>query len=543
MLSADVFARYSRLRGHNTLYICGTDEYGTATEFKALQEGLTPQGICDKYSAIHRQIYDWFQIDFDYFGRTTTAKQTEIAQDIFTKLKTNGETSEDDLEQPFCEKCVNYLADRYVEGICPYCGAEGARGDQCDACQKLLNATELIRPVCKVCGTTPIIKSTRHIFLDLPNIKDRLDTWMAESSVKGNWSANAVQLTNGWIQGGLKKRCITRDLKWGTPVPDPAFSDKVFYVWFDAPIGYISITANYTDNWEQWWKNPDNVDLYQFMGKDNVPFHTVIFPSSLIGSKDNYTLLHHISTTEYLNYEDGKFSKSNGIGVFGDSIQKTDIAVEVYRYFLLANRPEQSDSIFQWSDLREKNNNELLKNLGNLYNRVLKLVEKVDSIIPEPGELQESDNVFLRAVYDKFNEYVAVMDAVHLKQGLQIAMSISSLGNKYLQDEKLWEHLKTDITRYNTVLFVLVNTIRLISCIMEPYMPSFSAKTYQQLGLSERTERDEELIAYLANAADPVAITSLVQPGSKIGVIAPIFKQISEEEVAGYKESFGGKQN
>jgi len=171
-----------------------------------------------------------------------------------------------------------------------------------------------------VCGTTPIIKSTRHIFLDLPNIKDRLDTWMAESSVKGNWSANAVQLTNGWIQGGLKKRCITRDLKWGTPVPDPAFSDKVFYVWFDAPIGYISITANYTDNWEQWWKNPDNVDLYQFMGKDNVPFHTVIFPSSLIGSKDNYTLLHHISTTEYLNYEDGKFSKSNGIGVFGDSI-------------------------------------------------------------------------------------------------------------------------------------------------------------------------------------------------------------------------------
>ena len=312
VLSADVFARYSRLRGHNALFICGTDEYGTATETKALLEKVTPQEICDKYFKIHKEIYDWFDIDFDYFGRTTTSEQTKIAQDIFLKLHKRGLLSEDILEQPYCEGCKRFLADRFIEGTCPNptCKYEDARGDQCDKCGKLLDAADLIDPKCKICRTKPYIKQTTHIFLNLPEIKEDLNQWVKKSSLEGFWSSNSIQVTNGWIKQGLKKRCITRDLKWGTPVPLPGYEDKVFYVWFDAPIGYISITANYTKDWEKWWKNPDQVKLYQFMGKDNIPFHTVIFPSTLIGTKEPWSLLHHVSTTEYLNYETGKFSKS-----------------------------------------------------------------------------------------------------------------------------------------------------------------------------------------------------------------------------------------
>ncbi|TMS19113.1 Methionine--tRNA ligase, cytoplasmic [Larimichthys crocea] len=332
VLSADVFSRYGRLRDWNVLFVCGTDEYGTATENKAREEGLTPQQICDKYHAVHSSIYKWFQIDFDYFGRTTTEKQTEIFSGDSTST---GFLVEDTVEQLRCESCQRFLADRFVEGTCPHCSYPEARGDQCDKCGRLINAVELREPQCKVCRQTPVIRSSKHLFLDLPKLETQLEQWLDKSTSTGDWTANAKQITRSWLRDGLKPRCITRDLKWGTPVPHPDFKEKVFYVWFDAPIGYLSITANYTDKWETWWKNPHQVELYNFMAKDNVPFHSVVFPCSLLGAQDNYTLVNHLVATEYLNYEDTKFSKSRGVGVFGDMAKDTGIPSDVWRFYLL----------------------------------------------------------------------------------------------------------------------------------------------------------------------------------------------------------------
>ena len=521
VLSADVYARYCRLMGFNTLFVCGTDEYGTATETKALQEGVTPQEICDKYYAIHKEVYEWFDVDTDLFGRTSTRQQTEIAQQIFSKLRENGELFEQDVEQTYCEHCHRFLADRYVVGTCPNCNYDKARGDQCDNCQKLLNTTELLNSRCIICNSNTNIRSSRHIFLNLPSIKDRLEAWMQESSVKGQWSQNSVSMAQSWIRDGLKSRCITRDLKWGTPVPLPEFADKVFYVWFDAPIGYISITANYTEEWMRWWKDPEHVQLYQFMGKDNVPFHTVIFPSTLLGTQEPWTLLHHISTTEYLNYEGGKFSKSLGTGVFGDDAQKTGIPVEVFRYYLLCNRPEISDTVFQWSDFGSKNNNELVKNLGNLCNRFLKLLEKRGGQVPTSGALTPADTDFLTVAHQLVRKYSEELGAVSIKAGLKTAMELSSSANDYLQQQQLWTMKDDQRDRANAVIFVAANVLKLVGLLMEPYMPSFSAKLYEQMGLAPR---ESQGVLRSVVDGDPTYILTLVPAGTVIGSPQPIFK-------------------
>ncbi|CAG9538557.1 unnamed protein product [Cercopithifilaria johnstoni] len=269
-LSADAFSRYCYLKGWRRLFISGTDEYGTATETKALQEGLTPRQICDKYHAIHTKIYKWFNIDFDYFGRTTTEHQTELTQEIFLKLHKNGFTSTDIVNQLHCDNCKRFLADRFVYGECPYCHFDDARGDQCDGCGKLINAVELINPRCHLCKATPAVKPSNHIFLCLNKLAGEVEKHLNKqlNSGKNQWSANAISIAKSWLKGGLERRCITRDLKWGVPVPLDNFANKVFYVWFDAPIGYLSITKEYLGKgWSQWWKNPNIVDLYNFIGK------------------------------------------------------------------------------------------------------------------------------------------------------------------------------------------------------------------------------------------------------------------------------------
>ena len=387
VLSADVFARFCRLRGYDTLYVCGTDEYGTATETKALEEGVTPQELCDRFHAIHRDIYSWFGISFDKFGRTSTRRQTEITQSIFLDLDAAGFIKQQTIEQLYCENDKRFLADRYVRGTCPFCGYDGARGDQCENCGKLLEPTDLKDPKCSTCGATPRPRSTTHLYIDLPAIRPKLEEWMKEASARGFWANNAIQMTQAWIRDGLKERAITRDLKWGIPVPKKGFEDKVFYVWFDAPIGYISITACAGDergfDWKTWWQSPKDVELFQFIGKDNIPFHTVIFPSSLLGSGRTWTMLHHMSSTEYLNYEAGKFSKSKGVGVFGTDAVESGIPADVWRFYIFYNRPEKSDTTFTWADFQEKVNGELIGNLGNLANRTLTFVARYyDGAIP-----------------------------------------------------------------------------------------------------------------------------------------------------------------
>ena len=473
VLSADVFARFCRLKGYETLYICGTDEYGTASETRALQEGVTPRELCDHYHAIHRDIYKWFNISFDYFGRTSTPKQTEIVQHIFNEVDKNGYISEKESEQLYCPECKRFLADRYVTGTCPHCGDTGARGDQCDKCGTLLDPTELIDPKCSVCGHTPVIKKTKHLYINLPKALPLLQKWMDKASVEGFWAKNAIQITNSWIRDGLQERCITRDLKWGIPVPKEGFEDKVFYVWFDAPIGYISITANATDNWEYWWRDPENTELFQFIGKDNIPFHTVIFPSSLLATGEKWTMLHHMSSTEYLNYEGGKFSKSRGIGIFGNDVQETGIKADVWRFYMFYNRPEKQDFTFTWKDFQEKINKELIGNLSNLVNRTLTFVKRFYD-----GNLGEGalDQELKAQIIEKEKEITDSLERADERDALRAIFALSDIGNKAFQASEPWKLRNEDPERAKAILRTLVYLIRDLGVMVTPYMPSTGEK-------------------------------------------------------------------
>lgn len=488
VLSADVFARFCRLRGYETLYVCGTDEYGTATETRAAEEGVTPRELCDRYHAIHADIYRWFGIAFDKFGRTSTPLQTEIVQDIFKKLDAAGYISEQTIEQLHCAKCNRFLADRYVRGTCPHCGYTDARGDQCESCGKLLDPTELKDPRCSSCGETPKLKSTRHLYIDLPKIKPRLEKWIAEASSKGFWANNAIQMTQAWIRDGLRERAITRDLKWGIPVPKAGYEDKVFYVWFDAPIGYVSIAANYAaekgQDWkafnDSWWKNPSEVDLFQFIGKDNIPFHTVIFPSSLLGTGEDWTLLHHMSSTEYLNYESGKFSKSKGIGVFGTDAVASGIPADVWRFYVFYNRPEKADALFTWKDFQEKVNGELIGNLGNLVNRTLSFVSRYyDGTIPEG----KSDPVFWEKVREYEADIAAKLERAELRDAFRAAFELSSFANKTFQDGEPWKTRKENPEAACGLIRDLCHVVRDLAVIIHPYLPASADRLAGFFGL------------------------------------------------------------
>ena len=562
VLSADVFARFMRLMGKNTLYICGTDEYGTATETKALEKKCTPKELCDEFHEIHKKIYDWFDIDFDIFGRTSEPLHTVITQEIFLELQKNNCIEKKEIEQFRCNKCNLTLSDRFVYGTCYHgdCGYDQARGDQCDKCGKLCNALELINPKCKMCNSTPERFKSFHYFLNLPNVEGDLRKWIEKTSKEGNWTQNSIAITTGFVNEGIKERCITRDLKWGIPVPgdDPDMKNKVFYVWFDAPIGYISITGCLVgDNWKKWWQNPEHVKLYQFMGKDNVTFHTVIFPSTLIGSKQNWTLLHHLSTTEYLNYEKTKFSKSKGIGVFGNDAESTGLPPEVWRYYLLANRPETSDTDFKWDDFIARNNNELLANLGNLVNRILSFTEKnFKGKIPpfHAAKLEEIDKKFLSDVLNKFKEYIKVMKEAGIKDGVKIFMEISSLGNGYLQVSQPWTLIKKkdpkyDLEKAESIFFILNAFLRLLGALAEPFMPSFSAKLYEIMNIKYEGDAlkilgiiDEFLEKNPNDEIGFLTKTNLIKEGQSINKPKPLFKEISQKETEDLKKRFQGAQ-
>ncbi|KAK6604793.1 methionyl-tRNA synthetase [Botrytis cinerea] len=504
VLSADVFSRYSKLRDRPTLYICGTDEYGTATEVKALETKQTPKELCDEFHKKHKDVYDWFEIGFDYFGRTTTEQQTIIAQDIFMKLHKNGYLEERTTTQPYCEKHQSFLADRFVEGTCPKCQYDDARGDQCDKCGSLLDALELINPVCKVDGATPIPRETKHIFLLLDKAQPAIEEWFNKSSEEGGWPR----------MQGLQGRSITRDLKWGTPIPLPGYENKVLYVWFDACIGYPSITANYTKDWELWWRDPENVKLYQFMGKDNVPFHTVIFPGSQLGTGDKWTKLNHLSTTEYLNYENGKFSKSRGVGVFGDTAKDTGVPPSVWRYYLLSNRPETADSQFEWANFIQLNNSVLLNNLGNFVNRVVKFVNaKMDGVIPEFSPEYKDEKfdapAFIEEINAQLKDYNSDMEAVKIRVGLDQVMKISTSGNNLLQYRLDNANLAEHPERTHTVIGLALNLAYLIASITSPSCPQHP---------------------------------TVLKSGHKIGKPAYLFTRIDEKKADEWRKQYGGTQ-
>lgn len=554
MLSGDVFARFCRSRGYDTLYICGTDEYGTATETKAIEVNKTPRELCDYYYGEHTKIYDWFHIKFDKFGRTSNEECTEITQALFNDLDKNGYIKEHANKQLFCPHCNMFLADRYVHGTCPKCGSEKARGDQCDDCGSLLDPTELKEPKCATCGSTPEVRETKHLYIDLPSISKKLDGWMNEVSVKGKWSDNAINITKAWIRDGLNERAITRDLKWGIPVPKAGYEDKVFYVWFNAPIGYMSITKQLANelvkagkqsfDWKSWWlpeeseegKSKAAVDLFQFIGKDNIPFHTVIFPCTLLGSSHNWTKLYHMSSTEYLNYESGKFSKSRGVGVFGTDAIETGIKADAWRFYIFYNRPEKQDYQFTWKEFREKYNGELLGNLGNLVNRTLLFVNKYyEGIIPD-APVDEELWAKVRELEAKITEN---LEWANLRDAFHQIFEISDIANKAFQNGEPWKTRSENPEAAAKLIHNLCYVIKDLMIMAHPFIPQFAETILSYLGkqISEPCFGEEPVAGGL-NWSDLGKTEGL----DKVGETAVFFTPLDQKTADAFREKFSGSQ-
>lgn len=560
MLSADVYARFCRSRGYETMYIFGTDEYGTATETRALQENKTPRELCDYYYNEHKKIYDWFKIDADMFGRTSNDQCTEITQNLYKDLEKNGFIKEHSNQQLYCPKCARYLADRYVNGTCPKCGYEDARGDQCDGCGSLLEPVELKNPRCSVCGVTPEIRDTKHLYIDLPSISKNLDAYVSKTSVEGKWSDNAINMTKAWIRDGLIERAITRDLKWGIPVPREGFEDKVFYVWFNAPIGYISITKQLADelikesktsfDWKSWWLPSESsdenakkpVELFQFIGKDNIPFHTVIFPCTLMGSGRDWTKLFHMSSTEYLNYENDKFSKSRGVGVFGTDAIETGIPADAWRFYIFYNRPEKQDYQFTWKEFRERLNGELIGNLGNLVNRTLLFIQKYyNSKIPD----SPIDEEIWSRVKELESKVTENLEWANLKDAFHQVFEISDIGNKAFQDTEPWKTKDTDPERAEKLLHTLAYMIKDLMIMVHPYMPQYAEKIMSYFGktISEPHFNDADF----GKESDGIKLNwnNLGETSglSTVGTTEVFFTPLDQKGMEAFRTKFAGKQS
>lgn len=555
VLSADVFARFCRLKGYETLYICGTDEYGTATETKAFEEHKTPKELCDFYHNIHADIYNWFNIAFDYFGRTSAPQQTEITQSIFEDLEKNGCITEHTIEQLYCPSCERFLADRYVLGSCPSCNYEDARGDQCEHCGKLLDPTDLQSPRCSVCGTAPELRSTSHLYINLPKIVPEYEKWMVKAAEDGRWSNNALQMTRGWLKEGLQERAITRDLKWGIPVPKKGFEKKVFYVWFDAPIGYISITKTLAEaagfDWKHWWLDQTDVELFQFIGKDNIPFHTVIFPCSLIGSGKNWTKLFHMSGTEYLNYEGGKFSKSKGIGVFGNDAKESGLPADMWRFYIFYNRPEKNDTQFTWKDFQERVNSELIGNLCNLVNRTATFIARYyDGKIPAPASNREDIKRIIEnlrsAAQKTFGKIGELSDWADLRDSFHEVFALSSVANKAFQDGEPWKTRENDPELAGALLSELCYLIKDILILIHPFMPQYSSRAAEFFGIKiwSGTVFDENNPDFKKPAGEFLSWKNLGERTGLKTVTNPviIFKTLDDKTIGAYRERYSGNQ-
>ncbi|KAJ0115021.1 hypothetical protein J7T55_001429 [Diaporthe amygdali] len=536
VLSADVFARYCRARGLNTLYIGGTDEYGTATEIRAGKDGCTPKELCDRFHKIHADIYQWFNISFDKFGRTTTQNQTDIAQQIFLKVHENGFLHERVTSRLYCETHERFLADRYVIGDCPHCGKE-AKGDECDTCGSFDDAIDLKNPRCNLdaCGSTPITRDTKHLFFRLDRLQSQVEAFSNESAEKGKWPNNGKGQTVGWLKQGLKERSITRDIKFGTPVPPSlsSYEDKVIYNWFDAPIGYLSITAEYTEKWRDWWQpeNPEDVQLYQFIGKDNVFFHSIFFPATQIATGENWTKVHHLSTTDYLQYEGTKFSKSKGIGVFGDQAKNSGIKADVWRFYLLYYRPEDRDTDFTWDAFIAANNNLLLKKLGNFVNRVIKFVNNpryYDGVVPDSTQFQEYGGSLLKweeRINSLLGSYVSHLDAVELRSGLATILEICDAGNE-LAHEAHGLFLEEEAT-CAAIICGCLNLIYLLAVLLQPFLPDTAESITRQLRV--------EPVLDIPDVFD----CGYIAPGHKLGEAEPLFTKVDPKQAEEWKAQCG----
>jgi methionyl-tRNA synthetase len=466
---ADIYARYLRMKGEEVAFIGGSDEHGVPITLKAKNEGITPQDVVDKYHNIIKDAFKRFGISFDVYSRTSAKVHHETASGFFKKLYDDGKFIEKTSGQYYDAEANQFLADRYIIGTCPKCGNERAYGDQCESCGSSLNATDLINPKSVLSGNVPIMKETKHWYLPLNQYEPWLKEWILEGHKE--WKTNVYGQCKSWIDGGLNARAVTRDLDWGVPVPIEGAEGKVLYVWFDAPIGYISATKEWTDDWQKWWKDPETRMLH-FIGKDNIVFHCIIFPA-MLKAEGSYNLPDNVPANEFLNLEGDKISTSRNWAVWlHEYLEEFPGKEDVLKYVLTANAPETKDNDFTWKDFQARNNNELVAILGNFINRALVLSQKYyNGIVPAAGELHDVDNETLAQIISLKADVEKSLDAFRFREALKIAMDMARLGNKYLADMEPWKVVKTDEERVKTIMNTCLQIAANLTIVFAPFLP------------------------------------------------------------------------
>lgn len=539
LLPSDVYARYMRMLGNEVLYICGTDEHGTPSEVGAAKENMPVEEYCTKYHNRHRDVYRQFNLSFDYFGRTSTPQNQEITYHIFRRLEENGFIEEKNIKQVFSIDDNRFLPDRYITGTCPYCGYDKARGDQCENCTRVLEPTELKNPRSTISGSTNLeVRETKHLFLKLPLLEQELAEWV--KTKEPYWPDLAYSIAQKWLKEGLRERCITRDLKWGFPVPREGFEDKVFYVWFDAPIGYMGISKQWSDekpeerNWKDWWLDADNVYYVQFMGKDNVPFHSISFPATLLGTRENWTKVDYLKGMSYLTFEGGKFSKSEHRGVFAEDAVN-EFPADYWRYWLMSNAPEASDSSFTFDGFAGVVNKDLNGVLGNFVSRVLKMTaSKLGSEVSAGGELQKEEKELIASLQEKIDNYLQYLKDMEFRKALAELRAIWVDGNNYISVTEPWTVIKENQERAAAILRVCINLIRIYAILSAPIMPDTAAKIMAKLGLS----LDGISLKDFSAAKEIEALA----PGHKFEVGDALFERITPERTEELKIKYGSEK-
>ncbi len=481
-LPADIFARYHRAKGNEVLMVSGSDQHGTPITLKAEEEGITPAEVGAKYHNLFVESWNKLGISWDLYTTTGTANHAEVTHDIFLTLLKKGYIYKSSMSQPYCPKCERFLPDRYVEGTCPYCGFANARGDQCDQCGKPLNASELINPRCRTCGTKPEFRESEHFFLKLTAFQEQLTEWLKKQT---HWRQNVLNFSLGYLAEGLKDRAITRDIEWGITVPVPGFEGKRIYVWFEAVIGYLSASKEWAkrsgdaDKWKPFWHG--DTKGYYFIGKDNIVFHSVIWPAMLMGYGD-LNLPFDVPANEFLTFENKKGSKSRNWAVWvPDYLSRYD--PEPLRYFLSINMPETSDSDFSWAEFIRRNNDELVATYGNLAHRVLTFVYKnFDGAVPPAGDLDASSVALLKRSGETLSNVDGLLHGCHFREAIRTAMGLAQEANRYLDEKSPWKAIKQDRLAAGTSLWVTIAVISDLKTILYPFLPATSQKLHEYLG-------------------------------------------------------------
>ncbi len=527
-IPADIYARFQRMQGKDVAFVCGSDEHGVPITLKAKKEGITPQQVVDKYNSIIKQSFEDFGISFDNYSRTTSKIHHDTASEFFKKLHSEGKFIEQVTQQLYDADANQFLADRFVVGTCPKCGNEESYGDQCESCGTSHNATDLIHPKSAITGAVPSLKETKHWFLPLDKYEPFLKEWILEEHKK-DWKTNVYGQCKSWIDDGLRPRAVTRDLDWGIPVPAPDADGKVLYVWFDAPIGYISATKQWAKkqgkDWEPYWKDKDT-KLLHFIGKDNIVFHCIIFPS-MLKAEGSYILPNNVPANEFLNLEGNKISTSKNWAVWlHEYLEDFPDQQDVLRYVLTSNAPETKDNDFTWADFQARNNNELVAIFGNFINRVTVLTHKYyDGITPSEGILSQIDIKTLETI----RAYPAVIESsierYRFREAQQELMNVARLGNKYLADQEPWKTIKTDEQRTKTVMFVALQIASALAILSEPFLPHTSRKLKEMLRINSRETQNS------LQWSDVATKQILIAPGHTINTNELLFSKIEDSQI------------